>query len=300
MNYKELYENKDFGQILYDEPLKDHANFGIGGPADVFVLPKTQSQLVELLRFNYKNDIETTVIGNGTNLLITDKGIRGCVVYLASNYDEIKVVGDKLSVTSGTSLSKCAKTSFKYGLSGMEEVSGIPGTVGGAVAMNAGAYGGEMKDIIESVTVVDKRGNVRVYPNNEMHFSYRHSRIFEDDLVVSSVNLKLKKGDKEEIMERYKDYTQRRTSKQPLDKKSAGSTFKRPQGSYASKLIEECGLKGFAIGDCQVSEKHSGFIINNGEATSAEMLAFIEKVADIVYEKTGYVLEREVKLVGEI
>ncbi|MGO3018720.1 MAG: FAD-binding protein, partial [Anaerococcus sp.] len=171
MNYKELYENKDFGKILYNEALKDHTNFGIGGPADVFVLPRTQTQLVNLLRFNHENNIETTVIGNGTNLLITDKGIRGCVVYLADNYEQIKVINDKISVTSGTSLAKCAKVSFKHNLSGMEEVSGIPGTIGGAVAMNAGAYGGEMKDIVESVTVIDKKGNVRVYPNNEMHFS---------------------------------------------------------------------------------------------------------------------------------
>lgn len=300
MDYKEIYKNKDFGKILYNEELKDHTNFGIGGPADVFILPKTQTQLVNLLRFNHKNNVETTIIGNGTNLLITDKGIRGCVIYLADNYEEIKVVNDRISVTSGTSLAKCAKVSFKHNLTGMEEISGIPGTIGGAVAMNAGAYGGEMKDIVESVTVIDKKGNVRVYPNNEMHFSYRHSRIFDEDLVVSSVELKLKKGDPEEIIEKYKDYTNRRTSKQPLDRKSAGSTFKRPEGSYASKLIDECGLRGFAVGDCQVSEKHCGFIINNGNATCVEMLDFIEKVAAIVYEKTGFKLEREVKLVGEI
>ncbi len=300
MDLKSLYEDKNFGKILYDEPLKDHTNFGIGGPADVLIMPMTQSQLVDLLRFNHENDIETTVIGNGTNLLITDKGIRGCVVYLADNYDEIKVVNNKITVTSGTSLSKAAKVSFKHGLTGMEEISGIPGTIGGAVAMNAGAYGGEIKDIIESVTTVDKKGNVKVYPNNEMHFSYRHSRVFDEDLIVSSVVLNLEQGDKDEIMEKYNDYTQRRTSKQPLEKKSAGSTFKRPQGSYASKLIDECGLRGFAVGDCQVSEKHCGFIINNGNATCEQMLSFIEKVASIVYEKTGYKLEREVKLVGEL
>lgn len=300
MDLKSLYENKNFGKILYNEALKDHTNFGIGGPADVFVLPRTQKQLVDLLRFNNENNIETTVIGNGTNLLITDKGIRGCVIYLSDNYDEIKVVNNKITVTSGTSLSKCAKMSFKHGLKGMEEISGIPGTIGGAVAMNAGAYGGEIKDIIESVTVIDKKGNVKVYPNNEMHFSYRHSRIFEEDLIVSSVVLKLENGDMEEIMAKYNDYTERRSRKQPLEKKSAGSTFKRPQGSYASKLIDECGLRGFAIGDCQVSEKHCGFIINNGKASCEQMLSFIEKVAAIVYEKTGYKLEREVKLVGEI
>ncbi|MDO4672629.1 MAG: UDP-N-acetylmuramate dehydrogenase, partial [Porphyromonadaceae bacterium] len=284
MDFQSLYKDKNFGKILYNEPLKKHTNFGIGGPADVFVLPNTEKQLVDILKFNYENDIETTVLGNGTNILITDKGIRGCVIYLADNYDQIKVVNNRIKVTSGTSLSKCSKISFKHSLTGMEEISGIPGTIGGAVAMNAGAYGGEIKDIIVSVTVIDKKGNLKVYPNNEMHFSYRHSRVFEEDLVVSSVELELKKGDYENIIAAYKDYTNRRQTKQPLEKKSAGSTFKRPEGSFASKLIDECGLRGFSIGDCQVSEKHCGFIFNNGDATCEQMLSFIEKVAEIVHE----------------
>ncbi|MDD7306416.1 MAG: UDP-N-acetylmuramate dehydrogenase [Peptoniphilaceae bacterium] len=300
MDYKSLYKDKNFGKTLYNEPLKNHTNFGIGGPADVFILPRNQKQLVELLRFNAENGIKSTVIGNGTNLLITDKGIRGCLICLADNYDEIKVVNNKITVTSGTSFSKVSKVSFENSLTGMEEISGIPGTIGGAVAMNAGAYGGEIKDVVESVTTIDKKGNIKVYSNNEMHFSYRHSRVFEEDLIVSSVLLNLKIANKDEIMAKYKDYTTRRRTKQPLDKKSAGSTFKRPQGSYASKLIDECGLRGFSIGDCQVSEKHCGFIINNGNATCEQMLSFIEKVASIVYEKTGFKLEREVKLIGEI
>lgn len=300
MDYKALYKDKDFGEILFDEELKKYANFGIGGPADVFAMPKNQDQLINILKFNHENKIATTVIGNGTNILITDKGIRGCVIYLADNYDKIEINDNKVKVLAGTSLSKCAKASFKSSLSGMEEISGIPGTVGGAVAMNAGAYGGEIKDILTSVTTVDFEGNVKVFENKDMHFSYRHSRIFEEDLIVSSAEFELKKGDYNEIMEKYKDYTHRRQTKQPLDKKSAGSTFKRPEGSYASKLIDECGLRGFSIGDCQVSEKHCGFIINKGNATCGEMLAFIEKVAEIVKEKTGFVLEREVKLIGEL
>lgn len=300
MDYKSLYENKNFGKIYFNEPLKKYTNFGIGGPADVFILPNTEKQLIDILKFNNENNIETLVLGNGTNILITDKGVRGCVIYLADNYDEIKVRNNIISVTAGTSLSKCSKISFKNNLTGMEEISGIPGTIGGAVAMNAGAYGGEIKDIIKSVTTIDKKGNIKIYPKNEMHFSYRHSRIFDEDLIVSSVEIELENGKYDEIMKAYQEFADKRKTKQPLEKKSAGSTFKRPEGSFASKLIDECGLRGYRIGDCQVSEKHCGFIINDGEATCEQMLAFIENVADIVHEKTGFSLEREVKLIGEI
>ena len=239
-------------------------------------------------------------MGKGSNLLVSDKGIRGCVIILADNFDEVIIEGDYLTALAGTSLTNASLAAIKKGLSGMEEISGIPGSVGGAVAMNAGAYGGEIKDIAVEIKAFDFEGNLYTYKNDEMNFSYRHSRIFEDDLIVVSAKFKLKKGDKDLITEKYLDYKNRRESKQPLDKKSAGSTFKRPVGSYASKLIDECGLRGYRVGDCQVSEKHCGFIINAGEATSADMLAFIEEVAGIVYDKTGFKLEREVKLIGEL
>lgn len=300
MDYKSIYEGEDFGDISYGTALKDYTTWGIGGPADVLVNVNNEEQLKKLLIFNNKNNIKTTVIGLGSNLLITDKGIRGCVLVLADNYDDIKLNGNELTVLAGTSLNKAAKYSIAHGLTGMEEISGIPGSVGGAVSMNAGAYGKEIKDVCISVKAFDLAGNEYNFTNDQMNFSYRHSKIFDQNLIVSSATFKLENDDKNEAMAKYEDYTNRRETKQPLDKKSAGSTFKRPEGSYASKLIDECGLRGYRVGDCQVSEKHCGFIINAGEATSADMLAFIEEVAGIVYEKTGFKLEREVKLIGDL
>lgn len=238
-------------------------------------------------------------MGKGSNLLVSDKGIRGCVIVLADNFDKVNIEGEYLTALAGTSLNKASLAAINAGLSGMEEISGIPGSVGGGVAMNAGAYGGEIKDVAVEIKAFDYAGNLHIFTNEEMNFSYRHSRIFDDNLIVVSAKFKLEKGDKDEIKEKYLDYTNRRETKQPLDKKSAGSTFKRPEGSYASKLIDECGLRGFREGDCQVSEKHCGFIINRDKATCDEMLSFINHVSSIVKEKTGFVLEREVKLVGE-
>lgn len=300
MDYKSLYNNKKFGQIDFNKDLKTYTTFGIGGPADVLARPTTIEELEELLKFNYKNKIETFVMGKGSNLLVSDKGIRGCVIILSDNFDKVDIDGDYLTALSGTSLNEASLAAIEAGLVGMEEISGIPGSVGGAVAMNAGAYGGEIKDVAVEIKAFDFEGNLHTFKNKEMNFSYRHSRIFDDNLIVVSAKFKLEKGDKDLIRERYEDFTNRRQTKQPLDKKSAGSTFKRPTGSYASKLIDECGLRGFREGDCQVSEKHCGFIINRESATCQDMLKFINHVSDIVREKTGFVLEREVKLVGEL
>lgn len=300
MDYKSMYEGKDFGEISYDEALKNYTTWGIGGPADVLVKVKNENQLKELLKFNNENNIKTTVIGLGSNLLISDKGIRGCVLILADNYDDINLENTEMTVLAGTSLNKAAKYSIEHNLTGMEEISGIPGSVGGAVSMNAGAYGKEIKDVCISVKAFDFEGNEYNFTNEQMNFSYRHSKIFDQDLIVSSTVFKLQTDDNNEALAKYEDYTNRRQTKQPLDKKSAGSTFKRPEGSYASKLIDECGLRGYRVGDCQVSEKHCGFIINVGNATSAQMLDFIDEVAGIVYDKTGFTLEREVKLIGEL
>lgn len=299
MDYKSLYNNKNFTNIDFNKDLKDFTTFGIGGPADVLIRPTSIEELEEVLKFNNDNNIETFVMGKGSNLLVSDKGIRGCVIVLADNFDRVKIEGDYLTALAGTSLNKASLAAINAGLSGMEEISGIPGSVGGGVAMNAGAYGGEIKDVAVEIKAFDYDGNLHIFTNEEMNFSYRHSRIFDDNLIVVSAKFKLEKGDKDEIKEKYLDYTNRRETKQPLDKKSAGSTFKRPEGSYASKLIDECGLRGFREGDCQVSEKHCGFIINRDKATCDEMLSFINHVSSIVKEKTGFVLEREVKLVGE-
>lgn len=300
MDYKSIYEGRDFGEISYSKALKDYTTWGIGGPCDVLVKVKNEEQLKNLLVFNHENNINTTVIGLGSNLLITDKGIRGCVLVLADNYDYVSVDGTELTAFAGTSLNNAARYSINHGLTGMEEISGIPGSVGGAVSMNAGAYDKEIKDLCISVRAFDFYGNEYNFTNEDMNFSYRHSKIFDQDLIVSSATFKLQNDDKNEALAKYEDYTNRRETKQPLDKKSAGSTFKRPEGSYASKLIDECGLRGYRVGDCQVSEKHCGFIINVGNATSSDMLKFIDEVAGIVYEKTGFKLEREVKLIGEL
>lgn len=300
MDYKSIYERKEVGEVFYNHPLKDYTTFGIGGEADALLKPTCEEELKNILKINHENGIKTTVIGRGSNLLISDKGIRGAVIVLADNYDKIEVDGDIITALAGTSLNETALFAIEENLTGMEEISGIPGSIGGAVAMNAGAYGGEIKDICLLVKAFDFEGNEYEFTNTEMNFSYRHSKIFEQDLIVSSASFKLKKGIHDEIVEKYQDYTSRRVSKQPLDRKSAGSTFKRPVGSYASKLIDECGLRGYRKGQCQVSEKHCGFIINIDKATCTDMLAFIEEVSKIVNEKTGFVLEREVKLIGDI
>lgn len=300
MDYKSLYLDKNFGQIDFDIDLKDFTTFGIGGPADVLARPTTIDELQNILKFNHENNIKTFVMGKGSNLLISDKGLRGCVIVLADNFDKVEVDGEYLTALAGTSLTDASLAGIDRGLSGMEELSGIPGSVGGGVAMNAGAYGGEIKDVACEIKAFDFEGKLYTFKNEDMNFSYRHSRIFDDDLIVASCKFKLKEDDKDLVRERYLDFKNRRETKQPLDRKSAGSTFKRPEGSYASKLIDECGLRGFREGDCQVSEKHCGFIINTDKASCADMLRFINHVSEIVKEKTGFVLEREVKLVGDL
>ncbi len=300
MDYKSIYDGKNVGDISFNESLKEYTTFGIGGVADVMLKPKNEDQLENILKLNSINKINTTVIGRGSNLLISDKGIRGAVILLADNYDEINLEDNILTALAGTSLNEAALFANSKSLSGMEEISGIPGSIGGAVAMNAGAYGGEIKDICIKVRAFDFDGNTYEFSNEDMNFSYRHSKIFEKDLIVSSASFLLVPDDREKIEQRYLDYTNRRETKQPLDKKSAGSTFKRPVGSYASKLIDECNLRGYRKGDCQVSEKHCGFIINVENASCDQMLEFIEEISDIVHEKTGFTLQREVKLIGEL
>lgn len=299
MDYQEIYKDKNFGKIIFDTDLKDFTSFGIGGRGDCLVFPENEESLGELLSFNYENNIPTTIIGRGSNLLVSDRGIRGCVIILSENFSKIEADGEVLTAQAGARLKDCMEFSLKESLTGLEEISGIPGSVGGAVAMNAGAYGKEIKDVCLEVRAFDRKGQLHLIKSEDMNFSYRHSKIFDEDLVVASAKFALKKGNQEEILERYEAYTEKRASKQPLEMKSAGSTFKRPEGSYASKLIDESGLRGFRIGDCQVSEKHCGFIVNRGSASCQDMVAFIEEVRRIVKEKTGFNLEREVKLMGE-
>lgn len=302
-NLKELkkqIQNKNLGRVSEQEYLKKYTTLKIGGKADLMVFPETEDQIKELINLCIDMHIEYTIVGHGSNILVSDKGIRGLVITLKDNFSDIKIEGERIYASAGASLRTVSKFSFENELMGMEAVSGIPGTVGGAVIMNAGAYGTEMKDIIEKVRCLDTKGNVVEYNNSQMNFSYRDSLAAQKNLVVLSASFKLKKGDKKTIYENFRDFDEKRWSKQPMDAFSAGSTFKRPEGYYASKIIDESGLRGFKVGNAQVSEKHCGFLINNGESTCENFLTLIQEVKKIVKEKHGVELEREVKLIGDL
>src|SRR5574344_223918 len=289
----------DFGKVLLNEELKNYTTMHIGGPADILVMPETEDKLTGLVKTLKGKDVPLTFIGRGSNLLIRDKGIRGVVVVLRENYSEIKVEGNIVTAQAGAALRDAAIASFKNSLTGMEAVSGIPGSVGGGVIMKAGAYGTEMKDIIKSVKTMDKDGNIKVYSNEEMDFSYRHSLAGEKGLIVLEASFELKEGDRVKIYEAFEDFDYKRSSRQPLARYSAESTFKRPEGHFASKSIDEAGLRGFTINQAQVSEKHTGFLINIENSTCENMLELIKEVQKIIMDKYSVKLEREVKLIGE-
>ncbi|MFM1539344.1 UDP-N-acetylmuramate dehydrogenase [Helcococcus bovis] len=294
----ELLSGK-FGLATENENLKYYTTFKIGGPADILIKPDSESQLSEVVKFCKKNSIPLTVIGKGSNLLVRDKGVRGVVIALKDNFSKIEVNGLEVTAQSGALLRDVAIASFSQNLTGMESVSGIPGSVGGAIVMNAGAYGTEMIDIVKSVRCMDDEGNIKEYTNQEMDFSYRHSLASKKGLLVLSATFLLQKGENQDIQDKFNEYDYKRSSKQPLEKNSAGSTFKRPEGHFASKLIDDTGLRGFTVGDAQVSEKHCGFLINIENSTCENMLELIRQVQEKVYEKYNVKLEREVKLIGE-
>lgn len=285
--------------IRENEPMSRHTTFKTGGNADLLLLPSSEEELIKAVEICRENTIPYLIIGNGSNLLVTDKGIRGVVIKLGRNYAKIDVEGNTIYARAGALLSATANAALKWELSGMEFAAGIPGTVGGAVCMNAGAYGGELKDIIREVRVLDK-DQVRTLTNTQAGFVYRGSRIMTEGMIVLSAVFELKKGNKEDILSLMNDYSQRRRSKQPLDKPSAGSTFKRPEGDFAGRLIEAAGLKGYCIGGAKVSDKHCGFIINDGGASSTDILELIRAVRKKVYESSGVMLEPEVRIVGEL
>lgn len=285
--------------VKVQEPMKNHTTFRIGGPADYYLCPHSTEELQKILQICRENKIEFFILGNGSNLLVSDKGYRGVVIQLWKNFSDIVTEDDAIAVKAGALLSKVAAEALEAGLTGMEFASGIPGTMGGAVMMNAGAYGGEMKDIIKEVTVLTKEGEILTLSQEEMNFGYRTSVVKEKGYVVISVVLQLKKGDREEIRKLMNDLKERRVTKQPLDMPSAGSTFKRPEGYFAGKLIMDAGLRGFSVGGAQISEKHCGFVVNKGEATAADVLGLIKEVQKRVQEKFGVALEPEVKFLGE-
>lgn len=286
--------------IKIDEPMKNHTSFKIGGIVDCFVVPKNVDQLKYTINICNSNDIPYYVIGNGTNLLVSDKGIRGIVVQIYKNMDNYAVYDDIISADSGIMLSKLANISLENNLSGIEFASGIPGTLGGAVSMNAGAYGGEMSHIIESCTVMDGKGNIYTLNKEQLQLGYRTSIISKQNLIALNSKIKLTKGNYNEIKNRIEDLNMQRKTKQPLDLPSAGSVFKRPVGNYAGKLIMDAGLKGFSIGEAQVSEKHCGFIINKGNATCKDVVNLIKYIQKTVKTKFDIDLETEVKFVGEL
>ena len=295
---QELATVLEADQIRREEPLSRHTTFRVGGPAEYLVTPQIAQipQVVELCR---RCDLPLTVIGNGSNLLIADGGLRGVVMEIGKAASGIRVIDEEdLAVSAGSLLSETAAFAAKEGLAGMEFAAGIPGSLGGAVVMNAGAYGGEMKDILSGVRVLTQRGEIRVRPADELELSYRHSRMMDEQDIVLEVRLNLTQDSTAVIRARMEELRKKRVEKQPLEYPSAGSTFKRPEGYFAGKLIEDAGLRGFRVGDAQVSEKHCGFVINRGAATAAQILELMQEVQRRVREHSGVDLEPEVRLLG--
>lgn len=285
--------------VKLQEPMSKHTTFRIGGPADFYLCPHSTKEVQQTVQICKEENLPYFILGNGSNLLVSDKGYRGVIIQLWKNFSDISVKDCCITAKAGALLSKVAAEALEEGLTGMEFASGIPGTIGGAVFMNAGAYGGEMKDIIKEVKVLDDQGEIRVLSNEEMKLGYRTSIVKEKGYTVLSAVLQLKKGDVSVIREAMEDLKNRRTSKQPLDMPSAGSTFKRPEGYFAGKLIMDSGLRGFSVGGAQVSEKHCGFVVNKGGATAEDVTALIREVQRRVKEKFGVELETEVRFLGE-
>ena len=284
--------------IFMEEPMKKHTTFRVGGPADVLVQPD-ETALAAILALCRQYYVPYSFIGNGSNLLVGDKGIRGVVIEMTDPMGNIEVDGTKITAQAGAMLSKIANTAASNGLGGMEFAAGIPGSVGGAVVMNAGAYGGEMKDIIERVYVLDENGAQLELDRDALDLGYRHSCIPDKKYIVTKVVLELVPRDEAEIRSKMKELNEKRAEKQPLQYPSAGSTFKRPEGYFAGKLIMDAGLRGYQVGGAQVSEKHCGFVINKGDATAADICQLMQDVADKVQAQFGVVLEPEVKMIGE-
>lgn len=280
------------------EPMSSHTTFRVGGPADVLVQPDYK-MLPDVIKLCRKYQETYYVVGNGSNLLVGDKGIRGVVIEMVTNRQSLAVFGDRIIAGAGMLLSKVANFAADNELTGMEFAAGIPGSIGGAVVMNAGAYGGEMKDIIESVTVLDAAGDEKKLSLEELELGYRKSCIIKNNYIVTEVTLKLSKGNPEAIRDRMRELNEQRRAKQPLEYPSAGSTFKRPEGYFAGKLIMDAGLRGYRLGGAQVSEKHCGFVINREHATAEDIHLLIEYVSAEVERQFGIKLEPEVKMVGE-
>ena len=286
-------------RVREEEYLRHHTTFKIGGPADLFVEPTTMAELSFALRTIHKFDVPVTIIGCGSNILVKDGGIRGAVVSVRHMTQIMDCNDNVLCIGSGYMLKDASEFAWENGLTGLEFAIGIPGTLGGAVFMNAGAYDGEMSHVVTAVRAVDFQGNIKEYDASHLDFGYRHSVFHDNHEVIGEVIMMLKPGDKNVIKARMDELTEKRESKQPLEFASAGSTFKRPPGYFAGTLIEQTGLKGLSVGDAQVSHKHAGFVINTGSASAKDVLDLIAEVQRRVYDQHGVHLEPEVRMIGE-
>ena len=286
-------------KVLVNEPMASHTTFRIGGPAAYFVKPETVEELRDILALCKEEGLPYFILGNGSNLLVGDKGFRGVVIQLYKNFDGLSIEGTRVTAKSGAMLIRVAKEAGKAGLTGLEFASGIPGTIGGAMVMNAGAYGGEMKDVVTAVTVLTKDGDIKTLTGSEMNFRYRGSVVEDEGYIVLETAMELKIGNLEEIQARIDELSLQRRTKQPIEYPSAGSTFKRPEGYFAGKLIQDTNLRGYQVGGAQVSEKHCGFVINAGGATAADVMQLMQDVSDKVNAQFGVTLEPEVKRIGE-
>ena len=297
MNIKEILKNSEIPQenIKYDEPMKKHTSFKIGGPAEYFIKVQKIEEIQEILKIVKENNIPLKIIGNGSNLLVKDEGIKGIVLKI--DIKKIEIQGNNVIVGSGVKLGELAQKLLKEELAGFEFAGGIPGTIGGAIRMNAGAYGSEMKDIVKTVTYMDRDGKIHKIKNEEAKFEYRNSRFSKEDNIILETELELEKGNKEEIQAKMTEYANFRKEKQPIEYPSAGSTFKRGTDFITAKLIDECGLKGYQIGGAQISEKHAGFIINKENATAEDVIKLIEYTKEQVYNKFGKKIELEVEII---
>ena len=286
-------------RVFTEEAMSQHTTFKIGGPADYFLMPDKGEDVGRVIKICKEKEIPYFILGNGSNLLVGDGGYRGTVIQIYRNMSSVTVEGNEITAQAGALLSAVAAAAKNASLTGFEFAGGIPGTIGGAVVMNAGAYGGEMKDVLTEVTVMNAEGDIFTLPTEELELGYRTSIIKTAGYIVLEAKIRLKEGDPEVIRETMKDLTIRRTTKQPLEYPSAGSTFKRPEGYFAGKLIMDSGLAGYQVGGAQVSEKHCGFVINAGDATARDVRTLMDNVRYIVYKKYGVTLEPEVKFLGE-
>jgi len=289
----------DKGALILEEPLCNHTTFRVGGKADAFLSVRSEEQLRKAVLLCKEYDVPFLILGNGSNLLVSDDGYRGMVIFVGKDMSDITVDGNTIIAMAGATLGSVSQTAAKNSLGGMEFASGIPGTIGGAIVMNAGAYDGEMKMIVEEVRVLTQDGEILTLSNEELEFGYRTSHVKKEKLIVLSVKLLLQPQKQELIYEKMNDFAARRREKQPLEFPSAGSTFKRPEGMFAGKLIMDAGLRGYSVGDAQVSEKHCGFVINKGNATAKEIHKLIYDVQEKVKESFGVSLEPEVIFIGD-